>query len=126
MPKKKNDIDLKKYKKILLDKKKRILSDVIQLEEEGLNKSLKEASGDITGYSTHSADSATDSAEREVILTLASSEQKLLRDIDHALIRIEKGTYGTCELCNCRISDGRLEAKPESVLCIDCKKKYNL
>ena len=123
MPKKKNDIDLKKYKKILLDKKKRILSDVIQLEEEGLNKSLKEASGDITGYSTHSADSATDSAEREVILTLASSEQKLLRDIDHALIRIEKGTYGTCEECGGEINIERLKIHPAARRCMKCSER---
>ncbi len=126
MPKKKNEIDMKKYKRILIDKRKRIFGDVQQLEEEVLNKSLKEASGDITGYSTHSADSATDSADREVILSLASTEQKLLRDIEHALERIAKGTYGVCELCNTQISDARLEAKPESALCIDCKKKYNL
>lgn len=117
---------MKKYKRILIDKRKRIFGDVQQLEEEVLNKSLKEASGDITGYSTHSADSATDSADREVILSLASTEQKLLRDIEHALERIAKGTYGVCELCNTQISDARLEAKPESALCIDCKKKYNL
>jgi len=126
MPKKKNDVNIKKYKKILLEKKNRILGDVRQLESEVLNQSLKDASGDITGYSTHSADSATDSADREVMLDIASSEQRLLKNIEHALKRIENGMYGFCELCNSRISDARLNAKPESIVCIDCKKKYDL
>ncbi|RLD10281.1 MAG: hypothetical protein DRI44_06420 [Chlamydiae bacterium] len=126
MPKKKNDVNLKKYKKKLMEKKIRILGDVRQLESEVLNNSLKNASGDLTGYSTHEADSATDSADRELMLGIASSEQRLLKNINHALKRIEDGVYGYCELCNARISDGRLDAKPESIICIDCKKKYDL
>ena len=126
MPRTKNDVDLKKYRKKLVDKKNRILGDVMQLENEAFNTSLKDASGDITGYSTHGADAATDSADREVMLDIASSEQRLLKNIEHALKRIEDGLYGKCELCNSRISDARLDAKPESIVCIDCKKKYDL
>jgi len=126
MPKKKINVDIKKYKKKLIEKKNRILGDVKQLESEVFNTSLKDASGDITGYSTHGADAATDSADREVMLDIASSEQRLLKNIDHALKRIENGLYGSCELCNSRISDARLDAKPESIVCIDCKKKYDL
>ena len=126
MPKKKNDVNIKKYKKILIQKKNRILGDVLQLESEVLNKSLKDASGDLTGYSTHQAGAATDSSDRETMLGIASSEQRLVNNIEHALQRLEKGGYGFCELCNSRISDARLDAKPESLVCIDCKKKYDL
>jgi len=126
MPRKKIDVDFKKYKKKLMDKRNRILGDAMQLENEVFNTSLKDASGDITGYSTHGADAATDSADREVMLDIASSEQRLLKNIEHALQRITDGLYGKCELCNSRISDARLDAKPESSVCIDCKKKYDL
>jgi len=126
MTKKKNDVNVKKYKKKLVEKENRILGDVRQLESEVLNTSLKDAAGDITGYATHGADAATDSADREVMLDIASSEQKLLRNIEHAMKRIKEGLYGYCELCNSRISDARLDAKPESIVCIDCKKKYDL
>jgi len=126
MSKKKNDVNLKKYKKKLTEKRTRILGDVRQLESEVLNTSLKDASGDLTGYSTHEADAATDSADRDVMLDIASSEQRLLKNIQHALKRIKDGVYGFCELCNARISDARLDAKPESIVCIDCKKKYDL
>ncbi len=126
MTKKKNNVNVKKYKKKLVEKENRILGDVRQLESEVLNTSLKDASGDISGYATHGADAATDSADREVMLDIASSEQRLLRNIEHAMKRIDEGVYGYCELCNSRISDARLDAKPESIVCIDCKKKYDL
>ena len=126
MPKKNNNVNLKKYKKKLTEKKTRILGDVRQLESEVLNTSQKDAAGDLTGYSTHEADAGTDSADRDVMLDIASSEQRLLKNIQHAMKRIDDGLYGYCELCNVRISDARLDAKPESIVCIDCKKKYDL
>jgi DnaK suppressor protein len=114
------------YKKMLLEKKARILGDVDQLQSETLKNSQREASGDLSAYSLHMADLGSDAAERELMLQLASSEQKQLQNINHALERIENGTYGTCELCGCVISHSRLEAIPEATICITCMKKYDL
>jgi DnaK suppressor protein len=54
---------------------------------------------------------------------LVSIEQRLelkLRDIDLALEKIEKGTYGKCENCDKEISEDRLRALPEARVCFDC------
>ena len=120
------DVNIKKYKKKLLEKKARITGDVTQLENEVLHSSPKDAAGDLSGYSIHEADAGSDASGRETLLGIASTEQKLLKNIEHALQRIKAGLYGTCELCAARISDDRLDAKPESTICIDCKKKYDL
>lgn len=50
-------------------------------------------------------------------------QQKRLRGIDHALERIEKGTYGTCTRCGEEIPAGRLEIMPETPLCIQCARR---
>ncbi|MBA3737538.1 MAG: TraR/DksA C4-type zinc finger protein [Actinobacteria bacterium] len=44
----------------------------------------------------------------------------MLRDVDRALVKLEEGTYGVCDRCGKLISEARLEARPWSVLCIDC------
>jgi len=46
-----------------------------------------------------------------------------LRDVQGALHRIKKGTYGICKYCEKEIGDARLGARPSSSACIDCKQK---
>ena len=54
-------------------------------------------------------------------LRLRGRERKLLKKIEEAIARIESGTYGVCESCGGPISVRRLEARPVTTLCIECK-----
>jgi len=119
-------INYEKYRKMLLEKRKRILGDVEQIEKQSLMNSQRDASGDLSDYSLHMADVGSDAAERETMLGLASAQQKMIEKIDRALERIEQGTYGICELCGCQIEPERLDALPEANICMKCMRKYNL
>lgn len=55
-------------------------------------------------------------------LTLGRELEALLRDIRGALDRIEKGTYGICKYCKKPIDERRLQARPMSSACVECKK----
>jgi DnaK suppressor protein len=68
-------------------------------------------------------DQATAESDRSFLLRLRGREQKLLKKIEDALERIDTGTYGICESCGERISIKRLEARPVTTLCIECKTK---
>ncbi|PIQ86605.1 MAG: hypothetical protein COV74_04300 [Candidatus Omnitrophica bacterium CG11_big_fil_rev_8_21_14_0_20_45_26] len=104
--------DLEYYKGLLLTLRERIRTGLQHIEEDSLNKSQKDGSGDLSGYSFHMADMATDSFDTEFRLGIASSEQDLLYEIDHALKKIEDGTYGLCEKYEIPISKARLKAMP--------------
>ena len=69
------------------------------------------------------ADAAAVTAERTEVLGLVESLKTQLDDVDTALAHIEAGTYGTCDNCGANISEDRLEFRPASVLCVDCKNK---
>ncbi len=69
------------------------------------------------------ADAASVTAERTEVLGLVESLKSQLDDVGTALARIEAGTYGTCDSCGGDISEDRLEFRPASVLCVDCKTK---
>ncbi|HET9260182.1 MAG TPA: TraR/DksA C4-type zinc finger protein [Acidimicrobiia bacterium] len=69
------------------------------------------------------ADAAAVTAERTEVLGLVESLKGQLDDIDDALASIEDGTYGICKRCGSEIGADRLEFRPESVLCVDCKSK---
>jgi len=72
----------------------------------------KESAEEIAGYSLHMADSGTDNFDRDFALSLLSSDQDAIYEIEEALKRIEKNTYGVCELTGKAIPKARLEAIP--------------
>ncbi|MEI6779594.1 MAG: TraR/DksA C4-type zinc finger protein [Verrucomicrobiota bacterium] len=72
----------------------------------------KESAQEMAGYSLHMADSGTDNFDRDFALSLLSSDQDAVYEIEEALRRIEKDTYGVCELTGKPIPSSRLEAIP--------------
>jgi len=80
--------------------------------EETLRRSNKEDSGDLSSYGQHMADAGTDSFDRDFALSMVSSEQEALYEIDEAIRRIREGTYGVCEITGKPISRDRLRAVP--------------
>ena len=118
-----NKKELSVFKKIILKIKEKVVGDIKHISEDTLKKSQKDASGDISGYTYHMADVATDTYDREFSLGLASNEQKALYELDDALKRIEEGTFGICEECKCVMTKTRLKAVPYARLCVKCQEK---
>ncbi|MGB7767556.1 MAG: TraR/DksA C4-type zinc finger protein [Verrucomicrobiia bacterium] len=77
-----------------------------------MNGLAKDSAQEMAGYSLHMADSGTDNFDRDFALSLLSADQDALYEIEEALKRIEKKTYGTCELTGKSIPKARLEAIP--------------
>lgn len=90
-----------------------------QLEELGAT-----PSGDLradVNFGEGFADAASATAERTERIGLVDNLKGQLDEVEGALARIEEGTYGTCATCGNEISPARLEARPESTLCLECK-----
>ncbi len=100
------------FKRVLLEKRREIVGNVTEIEDEALKKSRTDAAGDLSSMPIHMADIGTDNYEQEFALGLMDSEMKMLRAIDDTLRRIEAGTYGVCEATGKPIAINRLEAKP--------------
>lgn len=77
-----------------------------------MNGLAEESAQELAGYSLHMADSGTDNFDRDFALSLLSSDQDAVYEIEEALKRIEKKTYGVCELTGKPIPKARLEAIP--------------
>jgi DnaK suppressor protein len=107
------DNKLLSIKKKLLKQRNELLSEA----EQTLNSRIsteKESFPDPT-------DQAVAELDNNFLLRLRGREQKLLKKIDEAIARIDGGTYGVCESCGEQISVKRLEARPVTTLCIECK-----
>lgn len=114
---------MKVFKDLLLKHKAILSKGVENIANETLKTSQKDAAGDLSAYSLHMADMATDNYDREFSLNIADNEQKIIHRIDDALERMDNNTYGICEVCNKKISKVRLKAVPFAELCIPCQEK---
>jgi len=93
-----------KYHEHLLELRERLLNQMSGL--------AKESAEEMANYSLHMADSGTDNFDRDFALSLLSSDQDAIYEIEEALKRIERNTYGVCELTGKQIPKTRLDAIP--------------
>jgi DnaK suppressor protein len=66
-------------------------------------------------------DQATAEMDRNFMLRIRGRERKLLKKIDEAIERIEQHIFGICDKCGDEIDMRRLEARPVTTMCIECK-----
>ncbi len=114
------DLELMKVK--LLEERERLVADLASLEETTASTS-RDASGDLSSYSSHMADMGSDSMEREKAFMFASVKRRRLDEITLALTRVDAGTFGICETCANPIPAKRLERMPGASMCVTCKEK---
>jgi DnaK suppressor protein len=111
MPLKKKDI--KRFREILLAKKTALLRNA----QRTLSEDMSLAPDDLPDE----MDLASSEYLQSFTFRLRGREKTFLKKIDHALSKIETETFGICEACEEEISLKRLEARPETTLCIRCK-----
>jgi DnaK suppressor protein len=115
--------DLKQFRRLLLLKRCAVGGDVSAMEKAALHNSRQDASGDLSKMPLDMADVGTDNYEQEFTLGLIETEQATLQEIDEALERIEKRSYGKCVNCGKPIPQARLKVKPHAKSCIECKRR---
>jgi len=114
--------DLKHLEEQLIEERKKLLGQLGYLEKT-LNRTQRDSAGDLSAYSFHMADMGTDAMEREKAFLFASSEGKLLYEVDQALRRLYRNEFGICAACGKDIGKARLEAIPHVTLCVSCQEK---
>ena len=102
---------MQEIKKKLLSLKKELLIGAI------------EALNELPGETVFSdlGDQATAEIDRNFMLRLKGRERKLLKKIEEAIDRINQGVFGICDKCGEEINMKRLEARPVTTMCIECK-----
>ena len=97
------------------------MRDSLQAERDVLRSQLGEmqpSSDESLSFDDNFADSGQVAAEQGEVKMVATSLQEQLDDVEHALSRLDAGTYGTCEQCGEPIAAARLEAMPATRFCI--------
>ena len=106
--------ELQFFEGCLLSLRDRIIDDISFHASDNLNRSRNDVSGELSHYSYHMADHGTDSFDQELALSMVSNEQDALYEINDALERIKRGTYGICEVSGEPIDKERLKVMPHA------------
>jgi DnaK suppressor protein len=110
--------DLSKFAELLRSEKARILNHTEKTRKDDLTLSTDDLADEV--------DLASSELNQSVSLRLRDRERKVLLKIEEALVKIEEGTYGTCESCEETIEAKRLMIQPFAELCIRCKEAQEL
>jgi DnaK suppressor protein len=105
--------EMKKFQELLEEKRKLVLERARQLMSEGMVLDTNDLPDEM--------DLAASEYIQSMDFRLRGREKSLLSKLDLALKKIEDGTFGLCESCDDPIGKKRLEARPETSLCIKCK-----
>jgi DnaK suppressor protein len=110
-----NKQERERYKKVLLEKKKKL--------NHQLSEFYSESKAVETGIAQDVGDKAESSYTKEFLLSLSDSERQKLGKIDEALKRVETTEFGICQSCGVKIGKKRLDVVPWAPLCIKCQQK---
>jgi DnaK suppressor protein len=110
---------LKKQQLRLLALKDSLLDSMAGVARDNLRAS--QDAHETSAHGLHQADAGSDAYDRDFALSLLSQEQDALFEIDEALKRIAKGTYGVCEMSGKNIPKARLEARPFARFTVECQ-----
>ena len=109
-------MDVARYKDSLLSKRAEIVLAGAGAKPVQATEGTSSRQGDL-------ADQATGNNEVHIQLKLKQTDAKILKAIEEALLRMEKGTYGICRDCGDPVAPARLNAIPWTRVCILCKEK---
>ncbi len=102
----------RRFHKLLIELRNHLTGQIDTHSEETLKRSSKDDAGDLSSYGQHMADAGTDTFDRDFALSLVSSEQEALSEVEAAINRIKDGSYGVCENTQKPIAKERLLAVP--------------
>ena len=113
-----NTKQIEELKQTLLERKE-LITNSINDSRESINSLKNSECNDEFDYAEVSSDSFKEGI-------IANQQVKELEEIEDAIKRIQKGTYGVCEMCDESIAIGRLRAKPFAKFCTPCREIYEV
>ncbi len=111
---------LEEQRGLLITERTVHVGQALDLRAEADSLALEREPGDVQ-FDEESGEGGTVAVDRERDLALSAQAAAAVEEIDEALVRIDRKTYGACERCHAPIPKARLRALPFARLCVECK-----
>jgi len=112
---------MQKFRDLLLAERQRLEAELQEIEQRTARMSESDRATELSSYEDHPADLASETFEREKALAIGESVESLFNQVNTALEKLERGTFGICDACARPIKKARLHAMPFATLCLDCQ-----
>ena len=109
------------FKKLLLDELVRLGASLERMDTRG--DELVDAGAEEGDFDDAASDAATETLDRGTDMALEENLRSLVEEIDAALEKVEKGTYGICDNCGGGIKIARLDRLPYATMCVECQQR---
>ena len=109
------------FRKRLLDERARLRASLERMELRG--DELVDAGAEDGDFDDAASDAATETLDRGTDMALEENLRSMVEEIDAALEKLEKGTYGICDNCGGTIKVARLERLPYATMCVECQQR---
>jgi DnaK suppressor protein len=114
---------VKEYKKRLFEERARLVQSLEDLEARTSKRDPLDAMVEEQDFDDAPSDAAMDTLDRGTEMALEENIRSLVEEIDAALEKIERGTYGTCDNCGQPIKMARLDRIPSATMCVECQER---
>jgi DnaK suppressor protein len=119
-------LEINKYRKQLETDRTELLEELKHLEERTSGRDNASAPIATEDFDEPGGDAATETLDRTLAMATSENLRDMLENINAALRKMEKGTYGLCDMCGKDIPKKRLEALPYATMCLTCRKRIAL
>jgi len=117
----KRKLDIDKFKATLIEERERLRKDLKRIEDRAAGRDRFQAEPVGQDFDEPGGDAASETVERAQSMALGANLRELYEEVNAALDKIEKETYGVCDSCGKEITKKRLNALPWATLCKECR-----
>ena len=119
----KRKLDTKKYREALEAERERLLEQIRRIEDRTAGRDRLDSQISAEDFDEPGGDAASDTLERTQAMAIGENFRDMLAYVEHALAKLDKGTYGQCDSCGKNIAKARLDFLPWAAMCADCRKR---
>jgi DnaK suppressor protein len=119
----KRKLDLNKFREALNSERERLQDQIRRIDDRTAGRDRLDAQVSAEDFDEPGGDAAADTLERSQAMALGENFRDMLAHVDHALEKLQKGSYGECDSCGKNIAKARLDFLPWAAMCADCRKR---
>lgn len=116
-------MDMTKFKEALIAERARLAEQIRRIDDRTAGRDRLDSMVSAEDFDEPGGDAASETLERSQAMAIGENFRDMLGHVDHALGKLEKGTYGQCDSCGKNIAKARLEFLPWAAMCADCRKR---
>lgn len=119
-------LDIEKYRIILEQEQAELVEQLKRLEDRTSGREAEMTSIATEDFDEPGGDAASETLDRSLALATSDNLREMLENVNAALRKIAKGTYGVCDVCGKDITKKRIEALPYATMCLSCRSRMAL